>query len=129
MKIFTFRYEKYPSKSAFKRMKEAVTSGIRSIRMNELVCDSLEAMLKVMSKARFEVFVAIVEQKPSSLYELATMLNKDQANVLKEAKALEALKLIRLIPLREGNREKLKPEALYDKVVFEFEPKSQKAAS
>lgn len=129
MKIFTFKYDKNPSKSALTRLKIASSTSIRSIKNDELVCDSIDTMLKIMSKARFDVFAAIVEYKPSSLYELAALLKKDQANVLKEAKALEALRLITLDQIKEDGREKLKPVAVYDKIVFEFEPKYKKAAS
>jgi predicted transcriptional regulator len=123
MKIFTFRYESNPRKKAMERMKKVIATGVPDIRNDELVCDSFETMLKLISKSRFEVFAAIVEHKPASLYELAGYLKKDQANVLKDARALESLGLIRLKPIKEGGREKLTPQALYDKIVFEFEPK------
>ena len=123
MKVFTFRYESNPRKKAMERMKKVIATGVPDIRNDELVCDSFETMLKLISKSRFEVFAAVVEYKPGSLYELAQHLKKDQANVLKDARALEALGLIRLKSVKEGAREKLTPEALYDKIVFEFEPK------
>ena len=129
MKVFTFRYDSNPKKGALQRMHRAIATGIPHIREDEIVCDGLDSMLKLMSKSRFEVFAAIVEHRPDSLYALATSLNKDQANVLKDAKALEALGLIKLTSTKEGNREKLKPKALYDKIVFEFEPKSAAKAS
>lgn len=123
MKVFTFRYEKNPKKSAIAAMKRAVKTGVPHIRENELACESLESMLKLMSKPRFEVFEAIVQRKPGSLYELSKILEKDPGNVLRDAKALESLGLIRLVSVMDGDREKLKPEAVYDKIVFEFEPK------
>ena len=123
MKVFTFKYESNPRKSALVHMKKAIATGTPDIKDDEMVCDSFETMLKLISKSRFEVFAAVVEKKPGSLYELAQHLKKDQANVLKDARALESLGLIRLKPVKEGAREKLTPEALYDKIVFEFEPK------
>ena len=50
-------------------------------------------------------------------------MQKDPGNVLKDVKALEGLGLIRLVPVK-GERERLKPEALFDKIVFEFQPKA-----
>ncbi|MBI4402644.1 MAG: hypothetical protein HY537_00695 [Deltaproteobacteria bacterium] len=123
MKVFTFRYESNPTRKAFARMRKAIETGIPDIHEDEIVCDSLDSMLKLMSKSRFEVFAGIVEHRPESLYELAKSLSKDQGNVLKEVKALEALGLISLTPSKEGERERLKPKALYDKIIFEFEPK------
>jgi predicted transcriptional regulator len=123
MKIFTFRYEKNPKKSALAAMKSAIKTGKPDIRSNELICDSMDAMLKIMSKARFEVFAAIVENKPESLYELAEILEKDHANVLRDVKSLETLGLITLASVKDGARARLKPESSYDKIVIEFAPK------
>lgn len=128
MKVFTFRYDPNPRKNAFQRMQKAIATGRPEIREHEVACDGLESMLKLISKSRFEVFAAIVEKRPDSLYALAQTLKKDQGNVLKDAKALEALGLIELIPAKVGNREKLRPKALYDKIIFEFEPKKVAAA-
>jgi predicted transcriptional regulator len=123
MKIFTFRYEKNPKKSALAAMKNAIKTGKPDIRDDELTCDSMDAMLKIMSKTRFEVFAAIVEHKPDSLYKLAKILEKDQGNVLRDVKALESLGLVKLKPVKDGERERLKPESSYDKIVIEFAPK------
>ena len=123
MKIFTFRYEKNPKKSALAAMRNAAKTGKPDVRDNELICDSMDAMLKIMSKARFEVFAAIVEHKPDSLYELAEILGKDNANVLRDVKSLETLGLIKLVSVKDGERERFKPESLYDKIVLEFQPK------
>ena len=88
-----------------------------------MVCDSLGTLLKLISEVRFDLFAAIIEHRPTSLFELAQHLEKDQADVLKEARALESLGLIRLKTVKEGAREMLTPEAFYDKIIFEFEPK------
>lgn len=123
MKTFTFRYERNPRKSALEAMKKAIRTGMADVNDDEMVCDSMASLLKLMSKSRFEVFAAIVEHRPHSLYELTKILGKDQANVLRDARALASLGLIKLKTEKEGKREKLKPIALYDKVVIEFEPK------
>jgi predicted transcriptional regulator len=104
-------------------MKRAIRTGVPDIRDDEMICDSMASMLKLMSKSRFEVFAAIVEHRPESLNELARVMDKDPGNVLKDAKALEGLGLIRLVPVKSA-RERLKPQALYDKIVFEFQPKA-----
>jgi predicted transcriptional regulator len=123
MRVFKFRYERNPKKSVLNAMKKAIKSGIPDIHNDEMICDSMSSMLKLMSKSRFDVFAAIVEHKPNSLFELANVMGKDPGNVLKDAKALEGLGLIRLTPIK-GERERLKPEALFDKILFEFEPKA-----
>ena len=123
MKIFTLRYEKNPGKPALAAMKRAMSTGVPSIKGDELICDSMEAMLKVMTRSRFEAFAAIVERRPVSVYDLAKVLDKDSGNVLRDVKSIEALGLIKLKPVRDGDRERLVPAPLYDKIVLEFEPK------
>lgn len=123
MRVFTFKYERNPIKSGIARMKDAVKTGVPHVREHEMICENSEIMNKIMSPARLDLFVAIVEQRPESLYELAHILGKDQSQVLKDTKTLEALRLIKLVPNNDGAREKLKPEPLYDKIVFEVEPK------
>jgi predicted transcriptional regulator len=128
VKTFTFRYEPIPWKEASRAMHRVAKTGVSDIRANEMACDSLESMLKIMSKTRFELFAAIVEHRPGSLLELAKKTDKDQAQVLRDARTLEALGLIELVQSSDGGRQKLRPKALYDKIVFEFEPaKASKA--
>jgi predicted transcriptional regulator len=62
----------------------------------------------------------LTEEKPESLYDLAQKLEKDQAYVLREAKVLEGLRLLELrSSSKTEGRKKLKPIALYDKVVID----------
>jgi len=123
MKVFTVKYEKHPKKMALESMKRAISSGIPDIKGDELVCDSMEAMLKIMTRSRFEAFAAVVEGRPNSVYELAKALDKDQGNVLRAVKALESLGLVKLKAVKDGDRGRLVPVPLYDKIVLEFEPK------
>jgi predicted transcriptional regulator len=117
------RYEKNPKRSVLEAMKRAINTGVPDIRGDELVCDSMEAMLKIMTRSRFEAFAAIVEKRPNSVYELARVLGKDQGNVLRDVKSLESLGLIKLKSVKDGERERLMPMPLYNKIVLEFEPK------
>lgn len=120
MRVFKFRYQKGVRKRVLSEMREVMRSGIPKVHNDEMLCDSLESLFRCFSKSRMEAFMAIVEHKPESVYELAQVLEKDQANVLKDVKALEGIGLIKLVPVREGNREKLKPEPLYDLVSVEM---------
>jgi len=127
MRIFTFRYEKQAFKNAMHSMDDAIKTGTRHIRKHEMVCSSLKTLLNFASqKGKFETFEGILLYKPDSLYELAQALKKDQGQLLKEARSLEAMGLVRLTAIKNGGRERLKPEALYDKIVFEVEPKQAK---
>lgn len=124
MKIFTFRYQKNPIKSALAEMKKVIETGGSQIMENEMICDSSDVMNKIMSSSRLDLFVVIVERQPGSLYELAQILGKDQSQVLKDSKTLESLGLIELVEVTSEGRAKLRPKALYDKIIFEVEPRS-----
>lgn len=124
MRIFTFKYDKNPLRSAMSEMKKVIQTEVPHIKEDEMICDSSEIMNKIMSPARLDLFVTIVEQQPGSLYELAQILGKDQSQVLKDSKTLESLGLIELVEVSGEGRAKLRPKALYDKIVFEVEPKS-----
>jgi predicted transcriptional regulator len=80
----------------------------------------------LMPRARFETFTAIVENNPKSIYELAKTLGKDEANVLREVRALEGLGLVEIKESTESGRKSLKPKPLFSKVVFEIQPKISK---
>lgn len=123
MRIFTFRYDKEAIQSVGRRMDHAAKTRIPDVRDHEIVCDSVSTLLKLASTPKFEIFDAIVSHRPSSLYELAQILGKDQGQVFKDAKSLEALGLIKLVRLKVNGREKLLPDPLYDKIIFEVEPK------
>lgn len=123
MRVFTVRYERNPRKSVLETMKRAIETSTPDIRGDELICDSMEAMLKIITRSRFEAFGAIVEHRPDSIYALAKVLDKDQGNVLRDVKALESLGLVKLKIVSDGDRERMTPVPLYDKIVLEFEPK------
>ena len=75
-------------------------------------------MMAVMSRSKFEAFAAIVNHRPSTLKELASLVGKDLGNISRDVKALEMTGLIELKKDAAGNR--LKPIAKYDQIVFDF---------
>lgn len=125
MKTFTFRYDSHPRKSAMTSIQKSLRTGDIDIERDSIACKSMDDMMKLMTKTRFQVFTAIVEKAPGSLTELADVLKKDLGNVLRDAKVLQSLGLIELqkSPGRRG--EKIKPVALYQRIVFECEPKKK----
>ena len=124
MKTFTFRYD--PSVKTLKdmgnRMDRAVKTGVPDIQSDdELRSGSIKNLLAVATENRINLFMAIVEKQPGSLYELAQILGKDQSYILKEAKTLEALGLISLEKIEGEGRPKLKPISNYDHIVIDIE--------
>lgn len=129
MKTFTFRYDPHPRKSAMASIQKSIKSGAKDIERDSIACKSMDDMMKLMTKTRFQVFTAIVEKAPTSLTELADILDKDLGNVVRDVKVLESLGLIELQKSPGRRREKVKPVALYDRIIFECEPKKEQEAS
>ncbi|OFZ82882.1 MAG: hypothetical protein A2603_11825 [Bdellovibrionales bacterium RIFOXYD1_FULL_55_31] len=48
------------------------------------------------------------------------VMKRDHANVLRDVKVLERLGLIQLVTEKEGERERMRPVALYDRIIFDF---------
>ena len=128
MKTFTFRYDPAPRKSALTSFQKTIKTGKPDIDRDSIACRTMEDMMKLRTKTRFQVFTAIVEKAPDSLTELAQALDKDLGNVLRDAKVLESLGLIELkkSPGRRG--EKIKPIARYERIIFECEPMRERKA-
>lgn len=127
MKTFTFRY--IPSEPSIgSRLRDAI-KGTPYVRPDELVTTDLKSLLQIASESRLGIFGAILREKPLSIYELAEKVGKSQPYVLKEARVLEALGLIRLNREFDGGRERIRPEALYSKIVIDCGFEEKKEAS
>ncbi len=122
MKTFTFKLDTSISlRGMFNDFKEVMaTPGKTAIEKDSITSQTIEAILTSMTKSRLDLFYCIARSKPGSLYELAKILDRDQANVLRDTKALEAMGIIKLNPTKEHGRDKLEPIALYDRIVFDF---------
>ena len=129
MKTFTFRYDPSPRNSAMTSIAKSLKTGAIDIERDSIACKSMDDMMKLMTKARFQLFAAIVEKAPGSLTELAAVLEKDLGNVVRDVKVLESLGLIEFQKSPGRHGEKLKPVALYQRIIFECEPKKEQRAA
>ena len=121
MKTFTFRYDSNATPDdLFARIGQAAKSGIADVRKDETASNSIHAILSAMTEGRLQVFYVIADQQPSSMYQLAQVLQRDQADVLRDVKALEAMSLIALVSEKDGDLEGLRPVTSYDRIVFDF---------
>lgn len=128
MKTFTFRYDPGASLGImFKDMQRALRSRKPDVREDEVVSNSIEALLESASPARMKLFYIIAQERPESVYRLAQLANRDPANVLRDARALEGIGLIRLLLEKTGERERVRPVAQYDRVVLDFGPARKSA--
>src|SRR4051794_760054 len=96
MKTFTFKYDPTPRKTALEAIAGAQQTNLGEVQKDEISCRSMEEMMKVMTKTRFQIFTAILETAPESLTELSERINKDLGNVMKDIHVLESLGLIEL---------------------------------
>ncbi|PWU22474.1 MAG: hypothetical protein C5B49_00545 [Bdellovibrio sp.] len=80
-----FRYDpKATPDDLFARVSRAAKTGVADIRRDEMSSNSTHAILSAMTEARLQVFYAIADHQPSSMYQLAQNLKRDQANVLRD---------------------------------------------
>lgn len=70
---------------------------------------SFEEMSKVLTPSRVEILNAIKSENPKSVYELAKILDKDQANVLKDVRVLEDYGFLDVEKIKDGGRVSSKP--------------------
>jgi hypothetical protein len=126
MKTFTFKYS--PNEPSITKRVTDSLSGKPYVQPNELVSKSLKAIFKLATEARLEIFDAIVNQQPSSINDLAGKLGKSQPYILKEVRTLESLGLIKLVKELDRQRERLKPVALFSKIVIDCGFDRKKAA-
>jgi predicted transcriptional regulator len=121
VKTFTFKYDPQATPAdLFARVARAAKTGVADIRKDVTSSNSIHAILSAMTEGRLQVFYAVADLQPTSMYRLAQVLKRDQANVLRDLKALEAMKLVRLVSEKDGDRERLRPVANYDRIVFDF---------
>lgn len=121
MRTFTFRYDpKATPKEMFSRLEKAAKNRVPDIQRHQLSSNSISALLGTMTAVRIQLFYVIADQHPDSMYHLAQILKRDSANVIRDVKALEGIGLIKLIPEKDGNRERLCPVTVYDRIVFDF---------
>lgn len=101
------------------RWKKAIRGEIKYIqKKNEIVFLSFESASKVFSKNRMEILQTITREKPSSIYELAKILNKDFKSVYTDVRYLSEMELIEL--QETDARNGLKPIALYSGIEFDW---------
>ena len=95
-------------------------TGVTDIHKDEISSNSIPAILSAMTEGRLQVFYGVADYQPASMYQLAQFLKRDSANVLRDVKTLEAMRLVKLVSEKDGDRERLRPVATYDRIVFDF---------
>ncbi len=93
------------------RVKSALKKGKPGIAtQNTLVFSSVSEYQKFMTEQKVAILAAIIGKKPSSIYQLAQLVERDFANVQRDCTALEAMGFIRLE--ESGDKKKSKTPRL-----------------
>jgi predicted transcriptional regulator len=121
MKTFHVKYDPKSSTNVLNRLRTAVKTRTPKSDAGVLWCDSYESMFRVISPARMDIIDAIREHKPDSIYELAKLLERNVGNVHRDVKSLAEIGILRLDEADSGDRERMRPVVLFDKIVWEME--------
>ena len=76
---------------------------------------NLKEMRKVLTEKRLAVLKTIKHKKPSSVYELSRILNRDLKNVLQDVSYLADLGIVKVAETKD----KKIPSVAYDRIAFE----------
>ena len=76
---------------------------------------NLKEMRRVLTEKRLELLRTIKHKKPSSVYELSRILNRDLKNVLQDVAYLADLGIVKV----EETKDKKVPSVAYDRIAFE----------
>ena len=78
--------------------------------------DGIYALRQLLSDEKAKIMHTIKTKKPSSIYELAKMLNRDFKSVNDDIKLLEKFGFIDLIAEKTGKRNRLRPILVVDSI-------------
>ena len=82
--------------------------------------ESLNVMRKAITHERLKILKVIKEKHPTSIYELAKLLNRNLKNVSDDVHYLAELGLIELEKGKSNGREKTMPVVNYEKILLEI---------
>ena len=99
---------------AFKKVE-----GREEFEEEKIVVESLDVLRKILTPERMRILQVIKNEKPGSIYELAKLLGRDRAAVIRD---LEVLQKIGLVEISEEKDEKgrKKPIVPYDEIVVKI---------
>src|SRR3990172_6066590 len=107
---------------SFKEVLEGVKETMKKIERGEKVkerrgyyFENLEAFRRALTEKRLEVLHVIKKEHPSSVYELAKILNRDSKNVTQDLEYLKEIGLVSVKRTKE-KRERIIPEVKYDRI-------------
>jgi len=94
---------------------ENLSKGIAVKQKRAIYFSNLKEMRRVLTERRLEILKTIRDRKPSSIYELAKMLDRDLKNVLQD---LSYLRDLGIVAITETGVKKV-PHFDYDRISIE----------
>jgi predicted transcriptional regulator len=101
---------------------EEVVDALKRVERGEefedekIVVESLDVLRKILTPERLRILQVIRNERPGSIYELAKMLDRDRAAVVRDLEYLQQLGLVEFEEERKGKRRSRKPVVPYDEI-------------
>ena len=98
--------------------KKKVTTALRKMEhsiqpRNVFYFDSVAGYQKFMSEQKLAILAVIIKKKPTSIYQLAQLVDRDFANVQRDCVALSAMGFIKLVSSKDAKGSKI-PKLAFD---------------
>ena len=85
----------------------------------KIVVESLDVLRKILTPERMRILQVIKNEKPNSIYELAKLLGRDRAAVIRDLEVLQKIGLVE-ISEEKDERGRKKPIVPYDEIVVKI---------
>ncbi len=82
----------------------------------KIVVESLDVLRKTLTPERLRILQVIRNEKPGSIYELAKLLDRDRAAVVRDLEYLQQLGLVEFEEEKHGKRRSRRPIVPYDEI-------------
>ncbi len=82
--------------------------------------EGLKALRRLLNNEKLRILHVIKNKNPSSIYELAKILNRDFKSVVSDIKLLERFGFINMLSERSGKRQRLKPIVVIDSLYLQI---------
>lgn len=122
MKVKNIKIAIKSDKELFNEIKEVwnkLEKGEKVKKHEGISFANLDVMRKVLTEERLIILKVIRKEHPTSIYELAKILERDIKNTFDDVQYLAEVGLIELKKSKEG-REKITPLVNYDKILLEI---------
>ena len=118
MKVKEIRVVVRPMEEDLEEIVDALKRVERGEEFHEekIVVENLDVLRKILTPERLRILQVIRSEKPKSIYELAKLLDRDRAAVVRDLEYLQQLGLVEFEEERRGKRRSRKQVVPYDEI-------------